>query len=140
MILSSDNGPVVDDGYDDGAKELLSGHSPTGNLRGGKYSAFEGGARIPMIVRWPGKVAEGEQSDALISQVDWMQSLASLIDARMPLGSAPDSRQQLDALIGADKAVAPWVSRGLQQSIDLPHRRLDLYDHRGRQLSQGALR
>lgn len=109
VILSSDNGPVVDDGYDDGAKELLAGHSPTGNLRGGKYSAFEGGARIPMVVRWPGKVAEGEQSDALISQVDWMQSLASLIDARMPLGSAPDSRQQLDALLGADKVGAPWV-------------------------------
>lgn len=43
IILSSDNGPVVDDGYDDKAEELLNGHEPAGNLRGGKYSAFEGG-------------------------------------------------------------------------------------------------
>lgn len=41
IILSSDNGPVVDDGYDDQAEKLLNGHKPSGNLRGGKYSAFE---------------------------------------------------------------------------------------------------
>lgn len=52
-ILSSDNGPVVDDGYQDRAEELLNGHSPAGPLRGNKYSAFEGGTRIPAIVRWP---------------------------------------------------------------------------------------
>ena len=51
IILSSDNGPVVDDGYDDKAEELLNGHSPAGPLRGNKYSAFEGGTRIPAIVR-----------------------------------------------------------------------------------------
>ena len=53
IILSSDNGPVVDDGYQDRAEELLNGHSPAGPLRGNKYSAFEGGTRIPAIVRWP---------------------------------------------------------------------------------------
>ena len=53
IILSSDNGPVVDDGYDDKAEELLNGHEPTGGLRGGKYSAFEGGTRVPVIVHWP---------------------------------------------------------------------------------------
>lgn len=51
IILSSDNGPVVDDGYDDQAEKLLNGHKPSGNLRGGKYSAFEGGTRVPVIVR-----------------------------------------------------------------------------------------
>ena len=44
---------VVDDGYDDKAEELLNGHEPAGNLRGGKYSAFEGGTRVPVIVHWP---------------------------------------------------------------------------------------
>lgn len=53
IILSSDNGPVLDDGYDDKAEELLNGHSPTRGLRGNKYSAFEGGTRIPFIVSWP---------------------------------------------------------------------------------------
>ena len=46
IILSSDNGPVVDDGYDDKAEELLNGHEPAGNLRGGKYSAFERGVPV----------------------------------------------------------------------------------------------
>lgn len=53
VILSSDNGPVVDDGYDDRAEELLNGHTPSGPLRGYKYSAFEGGTTVPAIVRWP---------------------------------------------------------------------------------------
>ena len=51
IILSSDNGPVVDDGYDDKAEELLNGHSPAGPWRGNKYSAFEGGTAVPAIVR-----------------------------------------------------------------------------------------
>ena len=59
VILSSDNGPVVDDGYADKAEELLNGHEPTGGYRGNKYSAFEGGTLIPAIVSWPNKVAKG---------------------------------------------------------------------------------
>ena len=59
MIVTSDNGPVVDDGYADRAVELLGGHRPGGPLRGGKYSAFEGGTRVPFIVRWPGRVKPG---------------------------------------------------------------------------------
>ena len=60
IILSSDNGPVVDDGYDDQAEKLLNGHKPSGNLRGGKYSAFEGGTRVPVIVRWPKTIRQPE--------------------------------------------------------------------------------
>lgn len=110
VILSSDNGPVVDDGYDDLAEELLNGHSPTGHLRGGKYSAFEGGTRIPMIVRWPkGGVPAGQVSDALNSQIDWMASFASLLGARMPRGAAPDSYDRLPVMLGTDMASRPWV-------------------------------
>ena len=53
VILTSDNGPVVDDGYQDRAEELLNGHSPAGPFRGNKYSAFEGGTAVPFIVSWP---------------------------------------------------------------------------------------
>lgn len=79
IILSSDNGPVVDDGYQDRAEELLNGHSPAGPLRGNKYSAFEGGTRIPAIVRWPKGAASSQVSNALVSQIDWFASLASLV-------------------------------------------------------------
>ncbi|MDE5555461.1 MAG: arylsulfatase, partial [Muribaculaceae bacterium] len=109
VILSSDNGPVVDDGYIDQAEELLNGHSPTGGLRGGKYSAFEGGTRVPLIVRWPGKVKAGQTSDALISQIDWLGSLASLTGARIPQGAAIDSRDNLASLIGEDSVGRDYV-------------------------------
>ena len=55
VILTSDNGPVIDDGYKDGALEKLGGHKPAGPLRGGKYSRFEAGTRVPFIVRWPAR-------------------------------------------------------------------------------------
>ncbi|MCM1292591.1 MAG: arylsulfatase [Bacteroides sp.] len=101
VILSSDNGPVVDDGYEDRAVELLGEHSPTGPWRGGKYSAYEGGTRIPLIVRWPGHVPSGSRSDAIVSQIDWLASLHELVGGRMPKGSAPDSEPHLAALLGS---------------------------------------
>lgn len=52
FIFTSDNGPVIDDGYIDGALENLNGHTPMGIYRGGKYSAYEAGTRVPFIVRW----------------------------------------------------------------------------------------
>ena len=70
IILSSDNGPVVDDGYDDKAEELLNGHSPAGPWRGNKYSAFEGGTAVPVIVRWPKQIRKNAESDVLMSQID----------------------------------------------------------------------
>lgn len=99
VILSSDNGPVVDDGYLDQAVELLGDHNPSGGLRGGKYSAFEAGTRIPFVVRWPGKVKQGV-SDALVSQIDLFATLATLTGQQVPAGAAPDSRDALDTWLG----------------------------------------
>ena len=109
IILSSDNGPVLDDGYDDKAEELVGEHSPTGGLRGGKYSAFEGGTRVPVIVHWPAGIEGGKESDALVSQIDWLASLASLIDARLPKGAAGDSFNNLPTLLGKENQSRPWV-------------------------------
>lgn len=109
IILSSDNGPVVDDGYQDRAEELLNGHSPAGPLRGNKYSAFEGGTRIPAIVRWPKQIGQPQVSDVLVSQIDWLASLASLVNARLPKGAAPDSFNRLGNWIGTDSTDRPWV-------------------------------
>lgn len=102
VILSSDNGPVVDDGYRDQAVELLGNHKPGGPFRGGKYSLYEAGTRVPCILRWTGHV-QPAVSDALVCQLDWMASLASLLGVSMPAGAAPDSENWLDAWLGKDR-------------------------------------
>jgi arylsulfatase A-like enzyme len=103
VILTSDNGPVVDDGYRDQAVELLDGHKPAGPLRGGKYSAFDAGTRVPFIVRWPGRVKPGV-SDALVGQIDFLSSFAALTGRQLGLDDAPDSTNILPALLGESKS------------------------------------
>ncbi|NLE58747.1 MAG: arylsulfatase [Planctomycetes bacterium] len=102
VILSSDNGPVVDDGYEDQAVEKLGDHKPAGPWRGGKYSNFEGGTRVPFLVRWPGRVKPGT-SEALISQVDFIASFAALTGQSLGSDDAPDSMNILPALLGESK-------------------------------------
>jgi arylsulfatase A-like enzyme len=102
VILSSDNGPVIDDGYKDDAVEKLDGHKPAGPLRGGKYTAWEGGTREPFIVRWPGRVKPGV-SDALVCQVDFLASFAALTSQSLDADAAPDSFNVLPALLGESK-------------------------------------
>ena len=102
VIFSSDNGPVVDDGYKDEAVAKLGAHKPAGALRGGKYSNFEAGTRVPFIVRWPGQVKSGT-SPALICQIDLLASLASLLKQPLAAQDAPDSFDVLKALLGRDK-------------------------------------
>lgn len=109
VILTSDNGPVVDDGYQDRAVELLNGHSPTGGLRGGKYSAFEGGTMVPLIVSWPARVRKGAETDALNSQIDFMASLGSLINVPFPKGTARDSENALGVLLGEEDTDREYV-------------------------------
>jgi arylsulfatase A-like enzyme len=99
VVFTSDNGPVVDDGYQDEAVERLGGHTPGGPLRGGKYSNFEAGTRIPFIVRWPGRV-KPRTSDALVSQVDFLASFASLVDQPLSDAERGDSENLLPALLG----------------------------------------
>ena len=102
VVLSSDNGPVIDDGYKDDAAEKLDGHKPAGPLRGGKYTAWEGGTREPFIVRWPGHVKPGV-SDALVCQIDFLTSFAALTKQSLPADAAPDSINVLPALLGESK-------------------------------------
>lgn len=102
VILTSDNGPVVDDGYKDQAVEKLGQHKPAGPLRGGKYSNFEAGTRVPFIVRWPGKVKRGV-SDALVSQIDFLTSFAAFTKQTLANTDAPDSQEVMAALLGQAK-------------------------------------
>ncbi len=101
VIFTSDNGPVLDDGYADQAEELAGDHKPGGPYRGGKYSMFEAGTRMPFITWWPGKIKPG-QSDAMISQVDLFASLVSLTGGK-PGPDVHDSRDLKDVLLGENK-------------------------------------
>lgn len=101
IIFSSDNGPVLDDGYMDRAFELNGTHRPAGPLRGGKYSKFEGGTRIPFVVSYSGLVHKGV-SNALVSQADLFASFADMLDMELDESAALDSQNVFDALMGAD--------------------------------------
>ncbi|TVQ05735.1 MAG: arylsulfatase [Balneolaceae bacterium] len=100
LIFTSDNGPIFDDGYDDGAIEHANGHKAAGLFRGGKYAAFEGGTRMPFIASWPAGIEKGIVSDAIFSQVDLLATLAPLAGADLPEGAGPDSRNLLPVLLG----------------------------------------
>ena len=89
IIISSDNGPVLNDGYYDDAVEKLGDHKPAGELRGGKYSLFEAGTRVPFITYWKGKT-KPQVSDEIVSQIDFLNSFSSL------LGSDIKSRDGVD--------------------------------------------
>ena len=117
IIFTSDNGPVLDDGYLDGAVAQLNGHTPWGPLRGGKYSALEAGTRVPFILNWPGTVTP-KSSDALICQVDLLASFAKMLGQNIPQGDAPDSEEILNALLGkTNKARSVLVKQGGALSI-----------------------
>ncbi len=99
IVITSDNGPVIDDGYLDQAVELLGDHRPWGDFRGGKYSNFEAGTRIPLVIALPG-YTQPIVSDASVSQIDFFASFASLTGAQLPEGAAKDSQNQIDVLLG----------------------------------------
>ena len=96
IILSSDNGPVLNDGYFDDAVEKLGGHNPKGGLRGGKYSLFEAGTRVPFITYWKGTI-EPNVSEALVSQLDILASVAALTNIDI---EATDSQNLLNTFLG----------------------------------------
>ncbi|WP_290794946.1 sulfatase family protein [Flavihumibacter sp. UBA7668] len=108
IIFTSDNGPVLDDGYEDQAIELLGSHKPAGPYRGGKYSAFEAGTRVPLIITWPGKI-EAQTSAALVTQIDLYRSLARLIGIPVPENEAIDSEDQWAAFSGKTKQGRDWM-------------------------------
>lgn len=97
VIFTSDNGPVVNDGYCDDSEERLGSHDPRNGTRGGKYSLFDGGTHIPLILYWKGHLTP-MSSSALLSQHDLFASLGALVGAQVPAGL--DSQNHLDAFLG----------------------------------------
>jgi arylsulfatase A-like enzyme len=103
IVLCSDNGPVLDDGYKDGAVEKLGDHKPAGPFSGGKYSVLEGGTRTPFITRWKGRVQPGV-SDQIVCTVDLAASCAALAGVALPDNACRDSFNVLPALLGESGA------------------------------------
>ena len=93
---------MLNDGYVDGAVEMLNDHKPAGPLRGGKYSSFEAGSRIPMLVCWEGKIKPGV-SRAVVSQVDFLATFAALTNQSLLPSQAIDSYNMLSTLQGLNK-------------------------------------
>jgi len=114
VIFSSDNGPVYDDGYEDGTTVLTStqesdrGHDGSGPYRGGKYQVYEGGTRVPLIVRWPGEVKPGV-SVATVNQIDLLASFAGMLGYELPADQAIDSRDTMAAFLGEDEEGLPFM-------------------------------
>ncbi len=115
IIFTSDNGPVLNDGYEDLADKLIGDHKPGGPFRGGKYSAFEAGTRVPMILHWPAKARPGK-SEALLSHMDFYRSLAAILGVKIPEGEAKDSEDLSGALTGEKASGREWL---LQESYTL---------------------
>jgi arylsulfatase A-like enzyme len=99
VVFSSDNGPILTDGYLDRAAELNGDHSPAGPLRGGKYSLFDGGTRVPTIIWAPGRAKAGV-SDALLSHVDFLASFADLAGVTLSESEKADSLPLAEAILG----------------------------------------
>ena len=103
VIFCSDNGPVLDDGYKDGAVEKLGDHQPAGPFRGGKYSTFEGGTRTPFVTSLPGTIEPGV-TDEMVCTVDLAASLAALVGVPLPEDACLDSFDLRGALLGEKEA------------------------------------
>ncbi len=138
IIVTSDNGPVLDDGYQDQAVEKLGDHKPAGPLRAGKGTIWEGGTRLPFMVHWPRRVKPGV-SEALVCQIDFCASLASLTGVELKSVDAPDSFNVLpallgDSLIGRDHLIEHAGRIALREEhwklvdADNKHPSIELYD------------
>ncbi len=103
LIFSSDNGPILDDGYVDVAVKQNSDHQASGIYRSGKYSIFEGGTRIPLIISWPEMISKNTTTNALIGQVDFLASFSDYFNQNLQNDDALDSYDLWSTLIGVDK-------------------------------------
>jgi arylsulfatase A-like enzyme len=103
VVLCSDNGPVLDDGYKDDAIEKNGDHRAGGPFSGGKYSVYEGGTRTPFITSWPGTIEPGE-SDEIVCTIDLAASLAAVVGQPLPEDACLDSFDVSAALLGMPEA------------------------------------
>ncbi len=103
VIFTSDNGGML---HNTGQKAWKAGHRLNGKLLGFKFGAWEGGHRVPLIVRWPGKVPAQTESGALVSQIDLVPTVAAIAGKALPGDAVIDGVNQLDELMGTATTAA----------------------------------
>lgn len=101
VIVTSDNGPTK---FASAGPLKAKGHQPSASLRGRKTDIFEGGHRVPFIVRWPDRVKAGSHSGQTICLTDLMATCAEIIGVTLPDNAGEDSVSILPALLGTDKS------------------------------------
>ncbi|MBK8096070.1 MAG: arylsulfatase [Planctomycetes bacterium] len=110
-------------------------HDPAGGFRGMKRDGWEGGHRVPLLARWPGRIPAGQVSDQLIGTTDILATLASAVGYRLPDDAATDSFDMLPAMIGtqeAGKSIRPHLlTQSFGGEFQLRQGNWKLLDHRG---------
>jgi len=112
VIFASDNGCAPQAGV---AKLEKQGHFPSAQFRGYKSDIWDGGHRVPFLVRWPGKVKPASLSNQLICHTDLMATCADILGAKLPATAAEDSVSILPVLLGT--ATAPLHEAIVHHSI-----------------------
>lgn len=102
VLFTSDNGCASYIGVKDMEKQ---GHYPSGPLRDYKTSVYEGGHRVPFVVRWPGVVKPGSVCDQLVLQADPLATLAEILGTKLPETAGEDSFSFMPLLRGEDRAI-----------------------------------
>ncbi|PHR91892.1 MAG: N-acetylgalactosamine 6-sulfate sulfatase [Robiginitomaculum sp.] len=90
VIFTSDNGPQLN----------VDGHGSSGPLRDGKWTNFEGGIRVPCLMRWPGKILAGSTNDEITGIIDMLPTFCALSGAEVPTDRVIDGKNILPYLLG----------------------------------------
>ena len=120
VIFTSDNGPVLFDGYNDRSREDTKDHRPAGGLRGWKYLVYEGGCRVPLIARWPARITPRVTGE-MFGLVDLFATLTKLSGAKFAPESAPDSLDLSPVLLSETAASmrTNTVLHGISNTLSL---------------------
>ena len=92
IIVTSDNAPMIKEGYKDGALENMNGHNPYGVLRGEKYSLHEGGNKVPFICVWPSGIRHPFVQKQPFTYLDMLATLPSLVGKPIVAAQCNDSK------------------------------------------------
>ena len=114
LLITSDNGPMVKEGYDDDALENLNGHDPYNQLRGAKYSLYEGGTRVPFICSWPARMKKGFTQEQPFTYLDMLATFARMLHVRLSLNNRKDSRDASELFF--NEAAKPYREYILTQN------------------------